>query len=99
MEVSYSWDSTKAERNRRLHGISFEQAIQIFDDPCHIVIENYYFSEDGEQRYQAIGRSGDLLLLTVIFVDRSDEHHIRLRFITARKVTRYEESLYQEASA
>ncbi len=30
--IRFEWDPTKARRNQRKHGITFEQALNIFDD-------------------------------------------------------------------
>ena len=82
--MKYTWNLEKAARNLRIHGVSFEMAARIFDDSNHIVTENYFIEEEGEQRYQAIGTSGWLVLLLVVFVDRSG------------KATAYEKSVYQD---
>jgi uncharacterized DUF497 family protein len=44
------WNPAQAERNYRAHGVSFEMAAEIFLDPNHIVTENYFMVEEGEQR-------------------------------------------------
>jgi uncharacterized DUF497 family protein len=51
----------KAEKNQRVHGISFEKAAEVFDDPNHVVGDNYFIESDGEQRYQVIGMTRRLL--------------------------------------
>jgi uncharacterized DUF497 family protein len=100
MEVRFAWDAQKAAQNRRKHGVSFEQAREVFDDPNHVVLENYRLIEEGEQRYQAIGLSGGMALLAVVFVDRSeDDEQVMIRLISARKANRYEKYLYQAATA
>ena len=71
METRFTWDSAKAEWNRRIHRVSFEAAAEVFDDPNHVVGDNYFIESEGEQRYQAIGMSRGLALLLVVFVDRS----------------------------
>jgi uncharacterized DUF497 family protein len=53
--IKCRWNPDKAERNYRVHGVSFDMAAEIFRDPNHIVTENYFVVEEGEQRYQAIG--------------------------------------------
>ena len=93
MEVGFTWDLAKARSNRRKHGISFDQATQVFDDPSHVVREDY--RADDEQRYQAIGMSRGMVLLLVIFVDRSRGENVRIRLISARKANDYETYLYQ----
>jgi uncharacterized protein len=50
MATRFTWDAAKAERNQRVHGISFETAKEVFDDPNHVASENYFIASDGEQR-------------------------------------------------
>ena len=100
MEVRFTWDQAKAGRNKRKHGVSFEQAQEIFEDPDHVVIENYRLVRENEQRYQAIGLSHRALLLVVIFVDRSEsDEEIVIRLISARKANQYETFLYENEAA
>lgn len=58
-----TWDDHKNEINKKKHGLSFESASLIFEDPLHVTrlerIEGY------EQRYQTIGQVGGLLLILV----------------------------------
>ncbi|WP_448310818.1 BrnT family toxin, partial [Pantoea sp. PGP6] len=35
-ELEFEWDSVKAETNFRKHGIRFEEAALVFDDPLHL---------------------------------------------------------------
>src|ERR1017187_6489901 len=69
--MRFTWNPEKARRNLRIHGVSSETAAEIFHDPNHVVTENYFIEEEGGQRYQAIGASRGLVLLLVVFVDRS----------------------------
>jgi len=46
METIFTWDPAKAERNRRVHGISFETATEIFTDP--FIIASQDISDQGE---------------------------------------------------
>jgi hypothetical protein len=94
--MRYTWNLEKADRNLRIHGVSFEMAARIFDDPNHIVTENYFIEQEGEQRYQGIGTSGGQVLLLVVFVDRSSPEEEIIHIISARKATAYEESAYKD---
>jgi uncharacterized DUF497 family protein len=82
METRFTWDPTKAERNERDHGISFEIA-RDFADPNHVVTENYHFEEEREQRYLIIGMTRNLVLVVVEFVESQragsggHSHHFR----------------------
>jgi uncharacterized DUF497 family protein len=82
MEVRFTSDSAKARSNRRKHGVSFEQATQLSTIQITSSSGNYLFPEESEQRQQVIGLSQDVVLLSVIFVDRSTDNLtlIRLNF-------------------
>jgi hypothetical protein len=94
--MKYTWNLEKADRNLRIHGVSFEMAARIFDDSNHIVTENYFIEEEREQRYQAIGMSGGLVPLLVVFVARSGPEEEIIHIISARKATAYEKSVYKD---
>jgi uncharacterized DUF497 family protein len=71
MAARFTWDLAKARRNQLVHGISFEMAQEVFDDPNHVAADNYFIETEGEQRYQVIGMARNLVLLLVVFVDRN----------------------------
>jgi uncharacterized DUF497 family protein len=96
MAVRFTWDPAKADRNQRVHGISFETAKEVFDDPNHVAADNYFIASDGEQRYQIIGMARKLVLLLVVFVDRSEPGVEVIHLISARKAVGYEESIYED---
>ncbi len=96
MEVRFTWDPAKADRNLRIHGISFETAQEVFGDPNHVAAENYFVATDGEQRYQLIGMTRNLVLLLVVFVDRSEPDVEVIHLISARKAVDYEKGIYQD---
>jgi uncharacterized protein len=97
MYAQFTWDERKKAANPHKHrGITFELAQEVFEDEHHVVLENYHFASEGEQRMQAIGMSASLLLLVVIFVDRSADDEIVLHIISARKANAYERSTYRD---
>jgi uncharacterized protein len=96
MKVRFTWDPAKAERNQRIHGISFETATEVFDDANHVAGENYFSESDGEQRYQVIGMTRRLVLLLVVFVDRRQPDAEVIHLISARKAVDYEKSIYND---
>lgn len=96
MKARFTWDPAKAERNGRVHRISFETAAEVFDDPNHVVGDNYFVESEGEQRYQVIGMSRGLTLLLVVFVDRSQPAGEVIHLISARKAVDYEKSIYND---
>jgi uncharacterized DUF497 family protein len=93
--MRFEWDTKKNQTNQKKHGIAFETAQEVFDDPKQVVFENYLL-EDNEQRYQIIGMTRNLILLLVVFVDRSKRGEEIVHFISARKANKYEQGVYQD---
>jgi uncharacterized DUF497 family protein len=96
MVARFTWDPAKAGRNQRAHGVSFETAKEVFDDPHHVAADNYFIETDGQQRYQIIGMTRNLVLLLVVFVDLSRPDREAIHLISARKAVDYEESIYKD---
>jgi uncharacterized DUF497 family protein len=84
----FEWSDAKARANLRKHGVSFEVARLVFDDPA--MIDRIDDRDDyGEDRFNAIGMvRGELL--TVTFAERNE----RYRIVSARKATRREQNDY-----
>lgn len=51
----YQWDEAKNRINRAKHGVRFEQATKVFDDP--FVVDYRHGVEDGEHRYSILGHA------------------------------------------
>ncbi len=88
----FEWDDRKAKRNERQHGVTFELARLIFDDPN--AIDRLDLDEPSEDRELITGLVGDVLL-TVCFVERGH----RKRIISARKATNREQIDYNQANS
>ena len=91
--MRFTWDPAKARKNQKRHGVSFTTATEIFDDPNHVVGDNYFMEETGDQRFQMIGLTRSLVLLLVVFVEPGSDV---IRIISARKAVDYEESIYND---
>ena len=52
----FEWNDDKAKRNPRIHGVDFQEARRIFEDPFAITIPGDLHSED-EPRSITLGRS------------------------------------------
>ncbi|HMD22353.1 MAG TPA: BrnT family toxin [Alloacidobacterium sp.] len=86
----FEWDDDKALINFRKHGISFEEARGVFEDPYAITVDDATHSEF-EPRYVTIGLSLISRVLIVVHTDR--EYTIRI--ISARKATPSERAQYE----
>lgn len=88
----FEWDEAKAAENYAKHGISFEHARRIFDDA--FAVEGIDDSEVyGEHRFTTIGMVEGVLLY-VVYTERG----ARVRLISARRATRYEQDDYYQQS-
>jgi uncharacterized DUF497 family protein len=93
MTPIFEWDSEKARTNLAKHGIAFDVAVQVFDDPDEI--SEMERVVDGEQRWRTVGRIG---FTTVLFVGHTwvdEDGQIYVRVITARKATKHEIKGYE----
>ena len=94
MSFHFEWDPQKAVINKREHGVTFEQAITVWDDPG--ALEDYDVAHSHvEDRFTRIGLS-DIGILVVVFTERRG---YVLLLITARRADREEEKIYYEYQA
>lgn len=89
--MHFEWNESKAERNLAKHGVSFEEAKTVFDDPLYVDFYDPDHSED-EKRYLIVGESNQKRLLIVSYTERENS----IRIISAREVTRAEREAYEE---
>ena len=96
MELEFEWHNAKAEANFRAHGVSFDLAKTVFKDP--FAIERLDEREDyGEERFVIIGMAEGNILLFVAYTER--KNHERIRLISARRATQYEQADYFQKNA
>ena len=72
--------------------------MEVFDDPSQVVLDNYFFQDEREQRLQIIGMTKRLVLLLVVYVERPEEGEELIHIISARRATNYEQKIYEAAS-
>jgi hypothetical protein len=88
----FEWDEEKAESNLRKHGISFDDAIEVFYDPYAVFEQDRVV--DGEVRWRTIGRGSRI---TVLFISHTVENTGQdevVRIISARRASRRERMRY-----
>lgn len=89
--MQFEWNNEKAASNLAKHGVSFEEAKTVFDDPLYVDFYDPDHSED-EERYLIVGHSNQGKLLIVSYTEKKDS----IRLISAREVTRTEREAYEE---
>jgi uncharacterized protein len=92
--VKFEWDEKKAISNISKHDIDFNLAITAFDDPFALIDRDEKHSTSEEIRESLIGES-DNGVLVIIFTIRMNRSIYRI--ISARKDSRRERKLYEEA--
>ena len=70
MSAKFEWDKDKAASNIKKHGVSFEEASTVFDDPLAYIFDDEDHSAD-ERREIIIGHSNQNRLLLTCFIERA----------------------------
>lgn len=94
--MEFEWDKNKNRINIEKHGIDFEQAKIVFEDPYLLNYEDDRF-EYGEAREISIGQmplvtQNKIILVVIVHTQRNGI----TRIISARKATRKERLLYEQ---
>ncbi len=90
--IEFEWDEDKAKSNIQKHGVTFEEAAEVFFDPFYQT-GDASVEADNEKRDFIIGYTFAQRLLLVVYIERGE----RTRIISARPATRIERKLYEEA--
>ena len=91
MALKFDWDSNKASRNFKKHGITFNEAATALGDPLASTFYDLDHSHE-ESRYITIGFSDRNRILVV---SHTDCHGV-IRIISARRATGFERRFYEE---
>ncbi len=91
MCMEFKWNKDKAKANLSKHGVPFDEAKTVFDDPLYIDFHDPDHSDD-EERYIIVGQSQQNRLLVVSYTEREN----KIRLISAREATRMEKQAYEE---
>ena len=88
MNLKVEWNKTKAKLNYAKHGVSFDLAKEVFNDP--FAIEFLDDRQDyGEERLVMMGMVEGRLIY-VVYTERADA----IRLISARRATKNEQETY-----
>lgn len=89
--MRFEWDPEKADENLKNHGVSFEDGIEVFDDPFELDRLDEHHSDD-EIRFNMIGRTHK----RVLFVAYTIPGDQTVRIISVRPATAREKREYYE---
>ncbi|MDN3514065.1 MAG: BrnT family toxin [Candidatus Brocadia sp.] len=88
--MEFEWDTKKAKKNHKKHGVHFEEASTVFYDPLSATFDDLDHSID-EHRLITIGFSSLGHLLVVSHTERRN----RIRIISARLATARERKRHE----
>ena len=87
--LEFDWHDAKADANLQSHGVSFDLAMTVFRDP--FAVDRLDDREGyGEERFVIIGMAEGNVVLFVAYTEREE----RIRIISARRATQYEQDDY-----
>ncbi|MNP28240.1 hypothetical protein D3C76_1211960 [compost metagenome] len=75
------------------HGIRFEDAVFVFDDPFHLSRQERF--QNGELSWQTIGLVQGVIVILVAHTVRFESGYEVIRTISARKADRQERCRYE----
>lgn len=91
----FDWDPVKARSNAAKHGVTFDEAMGVLDDPLALSVPDRT-APTGEERWITIGLAGaaGLVLIVHTYMDL-DADTAAVRIVSARRPTRKERSQYE----
>jgi len=95
-EFNFEWDPAKAASNYKKHGVTFERAATVFNDPRALTIYDEEHSGD-EDRWITVGLNVDTFFVIINHTYREKNGGAAyIRIISARKATNKESKQYKE---
>lgn len=88
----FEWDENKNRSNQFKHGIDFESAATVFDDPL------MQSRVDEVGRWQTIGYASGQILLLFVAHTYHEADEVVVRIISARRASRQEREQYEKGS-
>ena len=88
----FVWDQSKAARNRRIHGVTFEEAATVFSDPLFVLTDA---SRNDEARDAVVGFDINGRLLYVVHIEIEAQY---IRIISARRAEPEDDSAPAQTS-
>ena len=95
VEDGFDWDNEKAVENHKKHGVRFNEALPVMDDPYAITISDDE-SDPTEQRFITLGVGELGRVLVVVHTFRLTGSGPTIRIISARVAQRHEQKEYED---
>jgi len=93
--MKFEWNNEKNLTNQEKHGVSFEEAREVFEDPLQISKLDHRFNYF-EERWITLGSTKQYQILVVANMFFTDEGEEIIRIISARKANTNERKSYEK---
>lgn len=91
--MQFEWDKNKNQLNKKKHGVSFEVASFVFQDPFLLSVpDNRHDYQD--ERWQSLGIIQGVVIYVAYTVEESNNDEEKIRLISARAATSGETKRY-----
>jgi uncharacterized protein len=94
--MRFEWDDAKDRRNLAKHGINFEVAKSVFQDPFALSVQDRIVED--EHRRQTLGAIGGVVVVMVAHMHEEKDGQEVVRIISARKATPLERKAYEQGA-
>ena len=96
MQYNFEWNVDKARHNFTKHGVTFEQATDVFKDPVALTVYDEEESSEDEDRWITLGQANGQHYLVVVHTYRQQNSDtVTVRLISARLATKHEIKQYK----
>ncbi len=92
--MRFEWDETKNAINQWKHGIDFDTASLVFDDPLHLMMRDRI--ADGEERWHTLGVAAGTSLILVAHTYEDSHGDEVVRIISARRADARDRRRYED---
>jgi uncharacterized DUF497 family protein len=91
--MRFEWDEAKNRKNFKKHGIQFETAVLVFEDPHALSFQDRVIED--EERWQIFGAVHGRIVMVAHVWREENEDEVVIRLISARSTSSYEEGIYE----
>jgi len=88
----FAWHENKNRVSARKHGVSFETAARVFEDPSAVSYVDRVV--EGQQRWHTIGLASAITVLLVAHTVEEEDGEENIRLVSARKAAPRERAIY-----
>lgn len=102
--MELEWNEDKAKRSQEKHGVTFDEAKTVFDDPVYLILPDPDHSI-GEERFIIINKSTQNRLLVVYYTEpdqitrlirKNSNSHLKVKYMNQKYNSESEDELREE---